>query len=206
MSQKTLCRIGVYYDGAYFGIAQRYFYRDRNLGWLDYRRFHALIEKAVGKKERRFPHHRVVQAAWFDGLSKPSEPSAQALRFDRRRTFDLMYSGIEAHYLPKAGNSADSINVALTVHAMEAAQRDSLDVAVLVSGSADLVPLVRSLMQQGIRVMVVYFQFEGESSFGYVSDYLLSSCTWALDFVALERDEDLKELFQQAFRQPDEEW
>jgi hypothetical protein len=206
MSQKSLCRIGVYYDGAYFGIAQRYFYRDRSIGWLDYRRFHALIEKAVWKHERRYPHHRVVRAAWFDAVTKPSEPSAQALRFDRRRTYDLMYSGIEATYLPKGANSADSINVALAVQAMSDAWHDTLDVAVLVTGSADLVPLVRSLMQHDIRVMVVYFQFEGESTFGYVSDYLLSACNWSLDFVALERDEEMKDLFLGAFRQPDEEW
>jgi hypothetical protein len=206
MSQKSLCRIGVYYDGTYFGIAQRFFYRDRNIGWLDHRRFHALIEKAVWQKERRYPHHRVVQAAWFEGLTKPSEPSAQALRFDRRRIYDLMYSGVDATYLPKGADSADSLNVALAVQAMEDAWHNTLDVAVLVSGSADLVPLVRSLMQHDIRVMVVYFQFEGESSFGYVSDYLLSACNWALDFVALERDEEMKDLFLGAFRQPDEEW
>jgi len=52
MTDKTFCRIGVFYDGSYFNYAQRYFYHNRGLGWLDFKPFHRLLEDYVRSKDR----------------------------------------------------------------------------------------------------------------------------------------------------------
>jgi hypothetical protein len=43
-SGNAICRIGVFYDGSFFAYAQRYYYRERDLGWLRFQPFHAFIE------------------------------------------------------------------------------------------------------------------------------------------------------------------
>jgi hypothetical protein len=66
---RSICRIGVFYDGSYFNYAQHYFYSDRKLGWLMFAPFHALVEEHVREKEQGFVRYRVVYSAWFQGLS-----------------------------------------------------------------------------------------------------------------------------------------
>lgn len=68
MNQMPFCRIGVFYDGSYFNYAQRYFYFQRKLGWLDFRPFHALIESYVRAKEQGYSNYRVVQGEQKRGL------------------------------------------------------------------------------------------------------------------------------------------
>jgi len=40
MSDKSICRIGVFYDGSYFTYAQMHYYADQKLGWLTFTPFH----------------------------------------------------------------------------------------------------------------------------------------------------------------------
>jgi len=65
---ESFCRIGVFYDGSYFAYAQRYFYHDRKIGWLEFRAFHELIESYARVKEQGYNSYRVVYAAWFQAL------------------------------------------------------------------------------------------------------------------------------------------
>ena len=51
-SSNTICRIGVFYDGTFFAYAQRYFYRERNIGWLRFPPLHAFIEAFIARKEQ----------------------------------------------------------------------------------------------------------------------------------------------------------
>jgi hypothetical protein len=90
MAGSTLCRIGIFYDGSYFALAQQHFYHDSKLGWLSFRRFGQLIENYVQDKEQGFTHYKIVYAAWFQGLFKPSEPTESQLRRDRRLDYDLI--------------------------------------------------------------------------------------------------------------------
>jgi len=57
-SEGSICRIGVFYDGSYFGQAQRYFYHDRKIGWLCYQPFHAFLEHFMSTKEQGFPSYK----------------------------------------------------------------------------------------------------------------------------------------------------
>lgn len=201
MESKSICRIGVFYDGSYFAYSQRYFYFNRKLGWLDFRALHSLIEDNVRKREQGYSAYRIVHAAWFQGLSPSSKMDERQLRFDRNLYHDLMHAGIEAKYLPISGARKEKgTDVALTVEALDIALAGKIDVAVLVSGDADFVPLVRELMKNGVRVMVVYFDYrEGEyNSFANVR--LVSACNYELNINSLEERRESKAAFRSLFK------
>ncbi len=65
---KSICRIGVFYDGSYYTYAQNYFYANRKLGWMTYAAFHQMIENHIREKEQGFANYRVVYAGWYQGL------------------------------------------------------------------------------------------------------------------------------------------
>ena len=79
-SSNAICRIGVFYDGSFFAYARRYYYQERDLGWLRYLPFHAFIEAFIAQKEHGFASYRVVYAAWHQGLftSKKATPEQKA--------------------------------------------------------------------------------------------------------------------------------
>jgi uncharacterized LabA/DUF88 family protein len=86
-------------------------------------------------------------------------PSASCSRLsrgrDRRLHRDLMHAGVEPRYLPMSQTRGEKgIDVALAVDALQVALDGKIDIAVLVSGDGDFVPLVRALNKQGVRVMV----------------------------------------------------
>ena len=131
----SFCRIGVFYDGSYFAYAQRHFYRDRKLGWLEFRRFHELLETFVRVKEQGYNSYRVVYAAWFQGLFPVTQSDEQRLRFDRNLYHDLMHAGIDPKYNPtsQAGKSEKGADVALAIDALQIGLERKIDIAALVS-------------------------------------------------------------------------
>src|SRR5437899_969682 len=52
------------------------------------------------------------------------------------------------------------IDVALAVDALQVGLDGKIDIAVLVTGDGDFVPLVRALNKRGVRVLDVYFEFQ----------------------------------------------
>ena len=74
MNQMPFCRIGVFYDGSYFNYAQRYFYFQRKLGWLDFRPFHALIESYGGPKNKATATIESSMLLGFKGYSRAVGP------------------------------------------------------------------------------------------------------------------------------------
>jgi len=83
MFDKSLCRIGVFYDGSYFTYARGHFYFDRKLGWLDFKPFHGLLENYVRTKEQGATHYRVVYGGWFQGMFGVAQAEDRQLRTDR---------------------------------------------------------------------------------------------------------------------------
>jgi len=205
VNQKSFCRIGVFYDGSYFNYAQRYFYYQRKLGWLDFRPFHALIENYVRVKEQGYNNYRIVHAAWFQGLFHSTQATEQQLRFDRNLYHDLMHAGIEPKYLPvsQSGQGEKGADVALAIDALQIGLEGKVDIAVLVSGDGDLVPLVRALMKQGVRVMAAYFQYEEGDYKSFINERLLAVCNYELNVNQLETDKDFKGVFKSLFRKPE---
>jgi uncharacterized LabA/DUF88 family protein len=201
---KSFCRIGVFYDGSFFTYAQYHFYADRKLGWLSFQPFHALVENFVREKEQGYAHYRVVYAGWYQGLFPSSQASEKQLHSERNRHTDLMHAGIEPMYVPvsQAGREK-GVDVALAVDALQVGLEGKIDIAVLVTGDGDLVPLVRALMKHGVRVVVVYFEYESQRSKSFANERLLNACNYALNINELEKDRKYQGLFRGLFRQPE---
>ena len=201
-SDNAICRIGVFYDGSFFAYARRYYYQERNLGWLRYLPFHTFIEAFIAKKEQGYASYRVVYAAWHQGLFTSKNATPEQLRFDRNQHHDLMHAGIEPKYLPMSQTLGEKgTDVALAVDALQVGLDGKIDIAVLVTGDGDFVPLVRALNKQGVRVLVAHFEFQtkdGKKSF--VNERLLSVVNYAVDVNALENDKEYKEAFNSLFR------
>ena len=198
----SFCRIGVFYDGSYFAYAQRHFYRDRKLGWLEFRGFHELLENFVRVKEQGYNSYRVVYAAWFQGLFPVTQSDEQRLRFDRNLYHDLMHAGIDPKYIPtsQAGKSEKGADVALAIDALQIGLERKIDIAALVTGDADMIPLARALMKHGVRVVVAHFDYKTEKDHQFANQRLLAACNYTLNINQLERDKDFKTSFKMLFR------
>lgn len=206
LSRNAICRIGLFYDGTYFAFARRYFYHERKLGWLVFQAFHKLIEAFMRKKEQGFSDYKVVYSAWFQGLFHANDATEEQLRFERNNYHDLMHAGIEAKYLPMSQSLGEKgIDVALAVDALQVSKDGKIDVAVLVTGDGDFVPLVRSLMKDGVRVLAAYFDYvqdDGKKSF--INERLRNAVNYDLNLNALEKDKDYKADFGHLFRKAQE--
>ena len=91
-------------------------------------------------------------------------------------------------------------DVALAVDVLQVGLDGKIDIAVLVTGDGDFVPLVRALNKHGVRVLAVYFKFErrdGKKSF--INDRLLNVVNYAVDVSSLESDKDFKKTFKSLF-------
>lgn len=205
-SQGMICRIGVFYDGSFFSHAQRYFFHDRKLGWLSFQRFHAFLEQFISTKEQGFASYKVVYASWHQGIFAAKDATEDQLRFERNRDHDLLHAGIEPKYLPMSQTQGEKgIDVALAVDALQVALYGKIDIAVLVTGDGDFVPLVRALNEQGVRVLVAFFQFEdiaGRKCF--INERLLNCCHYSVDISGLAANQEFKSSFKGLFRTSDE--
>jgi uncharacterized LabA/DUF88 family protein len=201
MTDRSFCRIGVFYDGSYCAYAQRYFYHNRKLGWLQLRAFHSLLEAYVRTKEQGFANYRIVYAAWFQGLFPASPGNEQYLKNDRHMHLDLMHAGIEPKFLPvsQTSHSEKGVDVALAIDALQVGLEGKVDIAVLVSGDGDLIPLVRALMKNGVRVLAAYFQYEDGEFKQFINERLLAVCNYELNINQLETDKDFKAAFRSLF-------
>ena len=200
-SSNAICRIGVFYDGSFFAYAQRYYYHERDLGWLRFQPLHAFIEAFIAHKEQGYASYRVVYAAWHQGLFTSKNATTEQLRSDRNLHHDLMHSGVEPRYLPMSQTRGEKgTDVALAVDALQVGLDGKIDIAVLVTGDGDFVPLVRALNKQGVRVLCVYFKYHAkDGKKGFINERLLSVVNYAVDINALENDKEYKQAFKSLF-------
>lgn len=198
----AICRLGVFYDGSFFSYAQNYFYHERKIGWLRFRELHQFLEKYISLKEQGFSSYKVVYASWHQGLFTTKRATEEQLRRDRNLYHDLMHAGIEPHYLPMSEKLGEKgTDVALAVDALQIGLDKKIDVAVLITGDGDFVPLVRSLNKQGVRVLAAYFEFEAkDGGKSFINERLLTAANYAVDINSLETDKDFKQDFRTMFR------
>lgn len=184
MAMQPLCRIGVFYDGSYFNKAAAHLAKDKRLPWIRFEDLHSRLEKAVAELEPMFSAHRIVHAAWFQGLF--AEGTEEQLKRDRRLMLDLLHAGVDPRFFPNSTEGREKgIDVSLAVDAVQVALERKIDVAALVTGDGDYAPLARTLMKQGVRPMAAYFEYQGSSDKGYVNQRLLRACTYQLDLCAV---------------------
>src|SRR3989442_100636 len=76
-----------------------------------------------------------------------------------------------------------------------------IDVAVLVTGDGDFVPLVRALNKQGVRVLAAYFAFESkDGGKSFINERLVAAANYAVDIDALGSSKEHKHDFATLFR------
>src|SRR6266568_3878516 len=202
----AICRLGVFYDGSFFSYAQNYYYHERQLGWLRFPEFHHFLEKCIGLREQGFASYKVVYAAWHQGLFSSKDTTDEQLRSERNRYHDLLHAGVEAKYLPMSQSQGEKgTDVALAVDALQTGLDGKIDVAALVTGDGDFVPLVRTLNKQGVRVLAAYFDFTDKTGRKcFINERLLNCCNYSVDISALEKDREFKGSFKSLFRNPSE--
>jgi uncharacterized LabA/DUF88 family protein len=207
MKDNSICRIGVFYDGCYFTYARNYFYHRGKLGWLEFRPFHAFVETFIRNREQGYNHYRVVYAAWFQGIFSSNKAEMRQLKNERNLLHDLMHAGIEPKYMPMplTGQSEKGSDVALAVDAMQIGLAGKIDIAVLVTGDADFVPLARALMKEGIRVMGAYFEYDDDRHKSFINERLDRVCNYTLNINDAQKNRELKALFKGLFRRADEQ-
>ena len=176
------------------------------LGWLEFRALHGLIENFVRTKEQGYTHYRVVYASWFQGMFGVKDAEERHLRSERNLYHDLMHAGIEPKFMPmpQSGHDEKGADVALAIDAVQIGLEDKIDIAVLVTGDADFVPLVRVLMKQGIRVMAAYFEYQDGEHKSFINERLANVCNYNLNISEMEKDKDFKAMFKGLFRTLDE--
>src|SRR5262249_15994012 len=128
------------------------------------------------------------------------------LRSDRNLYHDLMHAGIEPKFMPmpQSGASEKGADVALAIDAMQVGLDGKFDIAVLVTGDADFVPLVRALMKQGIRVTSAYFEYKHGEHQSFINERLLNVCNYTINLNEMEKDKDFKTMFKGMFRKSDD--
>lgn len=198
----AICRLGVFYDGSFFSYARNYYYHERQLGWLRFPELHRFLEKYVGMREQGFASYKVVYAAWHQGLFTTRDANADQLKRDRDQYHDMMHAGVEPKFLPMSQTQGEKgVDVALAVDALQIGLAQTMDVAVLVTGDGDFVPLVRTLNKQGVRVLAAYFAFESkEGRKSFINERLLAAANYAVDIGSLESSKDHKQDFATLFR------
>jgi uncharacterized LabA/DUF88 family protein len=204
--EKSICRIGVFYDGSFFTYAQYHFYAERKLGWLTFPPFHTLIEDFIREKEQGYSIYRVVYAGWYQGLFTSTQTNEKQMHVQRNRDIDMMHSGIEPKYVPMSQSQREKgVDVALAIDTLQVGMEGKIDIAVLVTGDGDLVPLARALMKHGVRVAVVYFDYESkqQNRKSFANERLLNACNYALNVNELEKDRKHQGTFRGLFRQPE---
>lgn len=202
MSDKSFLRIGVFYDGSYFTYAQNHFYGKRKLGWLSFQPLHILIENSLRDKEQGYSHYKVVYSGWYQGLFQINQATEHNLKLDRKRHHDLMHAGIEPKYVPMSQTQGEKgIDIAMAVDILQVGLEGKIDVAALITGDGDFVPLVRALMKHGIRVMTVFFEYEEDGRKSFANPRLLDACNYFLNINELEKDKRHLAMFKGLFRQ-----
>ncbi len=198
----AICRLGVFYDGSFFSYARHYYYHERQLGGPRFPELHHFLEKYIGLREQGFASYKVVYAAWHQGLFTTKDATFDQLKRDRNLHHDLMHAGVDPKYLPMSQKLGEKgVDVALAVDALQVGLGQMIDVAVLVTGDGDFVPLVRALNKQGVRVLAAYFAFETKGGGKqFINERLLAAANYAVDINALGSSEEHKQDFATLFR------
>lgn len=93
------------------------------------------------------------------------------------------------------------VDVALAVDALRVGMSQKIDVAVLITGDGDFVPLVRALNKQGVRVLAAYFAFDANDGHkSFINERLLAAANYAVDVHALGSSKEHKQDFGTLFR------
>jgi len=207
-------RVMIFYDGNYFKQGQLYFRYHENRGWFSLPELHSIFEKYVAAKAKTSTDvTKVVAAHYYDGRTTTNVATPDQLERERDFEHALIDAGIVPHYLavsekPVPGSSPDEVkyqlaqkgvDVQLALDVLDFAHSNRYDVAVLVTGDADFVPLVRRITSLGKQALLAHFSIDGWTDSNkknhrptYASKALQNAASWTLNFNQWVRDPDWK--------------
>jgi uncharacterized LabA/DUF88 family protein len=207
-------RVMVFYDGAYFRQGNVYFRYKEKRGWFSLSELHSVFEKYVAAKAKApIDVTKIVAAHHYDGRTTTQVVLADQLEKERDFEMWLVGAGIIPHYLPvretsKAINPGEDpkfslaqkgVDVNIAIDVLDLAHANRFDVAVLITGDEDFVPLVRRITSLDKHAMIAHFQIQpwtderGAQHRGtFASRALLDAASWCLDFNQFIRDSDWK--------------
>jgi uncharacterized LabA/DUF88 family protein/cold shock CspA family protein len=154
----SLTRVGIFIDGGYLITASSYYAynhargsRIALQGLMDF----ACVFVADQMQTRR-ELCQVAAAHYYRGRLSASVAAHREV-VEKERFFDDMLSklGITPHYLPLVRDAEKGIDVWFALDVFDMAIRDSYDVAVLITGDGDFVPLVQKLNERGVPSVVM---------------------------------------------------
>lgn len=217
-------RVMVFYDGNYFKQGQLYFRYSAKRGWFSLPELHKLFEKYVASKTKASTDvTKVVAAHYYDGRVTTNVADGEQLQRERDFEMALIDAGIVPHYLPvketlKPGATPEEttyklaqkgVDVELAIGVLDLAHADRYDVAVLVTGDGDFVPLVRCITSLGKHAMIAHFDIEPwtddqkKNHRGtYCARALIDAASWSLNFNQLVKDPDWRTEVKSLFFKP----
>ena len=197
-------RVMVFYDGNYFKQGQLYFRYQEKRGWFSLPELHSLFEKYVASKTKASSDvTKVVAAHYYDGRVTTNVADADQLEKERDFEMALIDAGIIPHYLsvsetPKPGATTEEVtyklaqkgvDVELAIDVLDCAHSNRYDVAVLVTGDGDFVPLVRRITSLNKHAVIAHFDIAPwtddrgiQHRPTYCSRGLIVAASWCLNF------------------------
>ncbi|MDR2032469.1 MAG: NYN domain-containing protein [Azoarcus sp.] len=174
MREKDICRIAVFYDGAYFfKVSSYYLYQHERRARLSFRGVHDFIIAEVAQREGIAQSRcQIVDATYFQGRLTAQQAAEQDRLFSDRVFEDALTRAdialFQQHLALRPDGSFEEkrIDVWLALEAYEMTSLKNYDVCVLITGDGDFVPLVRKLNTLGARVMLMGWEFEYEREDG----------------------------------------
>ena len=105
--------------------------------------------------------------------------------------------------MSQQGSGEKGVDISMAIDALQVGLEDKIDIAVLVTGDGDFVPLARALMKNGVRVASVYFEYKSDKHKSFANERLLSVSNYALNMNEFEKDRKTQGVFRGLFRQPE---
>lgn len=159
----SLTRVGIFIDGGYLITVSNYYAYDHH------RRariaLQGIMEFACAYVADRMGTRRElcqVAAAHYYRGRLTAAVAAQRDVVEKERNFDDMLSKllITPHYLPLVRDAEKGIDVWFALDVYDMAIRDAYDVAVLVTGDGDFVPLIQKLNERGVPSVVMAWEID----------------------------------------------
>jgi len=160
-------RIGVFMDGGYFSeVSNYYMFRHPKAARIDLCGLQEFIRHQAADCQNDSPDHfAITEAHYFRGqFSAQAEMAAGKLGKRRGFEFALRNAGFELHLWPIAeiaGSPREKgVDVDFALEAFELAIDGAIDVAVIVAGDGDFIPLAQRLSRRGKRSIVLGWDFD----------------------------------------------
>lgn len=219
---QTIVRTGVFYEGQYFyNASNHYAYHHERGARLSVAGLHSYIKKLVAEHEGTEENKvSITEAHYFRSRLPTSLAEKNDSKLASERGFEdiLVSQGVTLHYQMQrqieARAQSSALDVSLATEILDRALGGHFDVAVLILGGEQYLPVIRKLASIGVRTMVLgWCTSENEGHSGpplSASSDLLQEATYPISMIEaideeLEENEDSGQSLFVSKEEPEEE-